>query len=494
MRYLLYGNALSAFRQVRVWQVPNDSALAQAGGLTPPTGAVAQIVYQPCNASLKFLLPATFQPGVYAVEIPGAKPVVLNRPQLWFLQPERLEPGLAENQAPPGAKVQLIGKDFLLPGDKGHPLLAFHAAAGGVSRTIIPDKSEKFSLSATLPQDLAPGSYELRVSNGFGGAAGFSAPLKIEIKRPDAWPDKVFNVKSFGAAGDDTADDTQAIRAALEAAEKNGGGIVYFPWGTYRLTDWIRIPKKTVLRGVERDATILKWPVDEPQTDADFTPVAIYGDTSYGVENLSFIARKVNTIFMDLSMGNNIHPELKTLVNPEGSHDVFFRHVAFHHWMQCSHPDRNAALWAKRYTDNSNPYNFRNQAVRNFEVSDCLFQGADQSFSNIRNARILRNSFSNGMGYCWTCLGGGAWFTVAEENDLRCSSSWGYGMIGMNRIYSSRNISHNFVHGEREAMTCNISATPAIRRPGPQRNAPHRKQEHRLVWSAESGRTARLHA
>jgi hypothetical protein len=32
----------------------------------------------------------------------------------------------------------------------------------------------------------------------------------------------------------------------------------------------------------------------------------------------------------------------------------------------------------------------------------------------------------------------------------------------MNRILSSRNISHNFVHGEREAMTLDISATPAI--------------------------------
>jgi hypothetical protein len=459
---LLYGDALAPFHQVRVWQLPDDPDVPIATETTTPPTAAARTVYQACNASLKFLLPETFQPGVYAVEIPGAKPVVLNRPQTWYLQPDSLEPGLVENQAPPGAKVQLIGKDFLLPGDKGQPLLALHAASGGQWRKITPDKAEKFSLHATLPKDLPPGKYEMRVSNGFGGAAGWSDSLQIEIKTPDYWPDKVFNVKSFGALGDDMADDTQAIRAALDAAEKNGGGVVYFPWGTYRLIDWIRIPKKTILRGEERDATILKWPVDEPLTEADFSQVAVYGDTSYGVENLSFIARKVNTIFMDLSVANNIDQDLKPHVNPEGSRDVFFRHVAFHHWMQCGHPDRSPELWAKRYTDNSNPFNFRSGAIRNFEVSDCLFQGANQGFYNIRNARILRNSFSNGMGYCWTCLGGGAWFTVAEENDLRCSSSWGYGKIGMNGIYSSRNISHNFVHGEREAMTCDISATPAI--------------------------------
>jgi hypothetical protein len=27
-------------------------------------------------------------------------------------------------------------------------------------------------------------------------------------------------------------------------------------------------------------------------------------------------------------------------------------------------------------------------------------------------------SFSNGMGDCWTCLGGGAWFTVAKRNEF----------------------------------------------------------------------------
>jgi hypothetical protein len=454
---LLYGNGLGGLTSVEVQRLPEEQS----------TNAVSQSpvqvpTIQACNESVKFLLPPSLEPGVYAVDIKGAKQVILNRPQLWFLQPEQLMPGLCQNQAPPGAKIQIVGKDILLPDHKGHPLLYMRPVSGRAWRTISPEKAEKFSLRATLSSDLAPGTYEIRVSNGFGGTEGLSDPLTVEIRRPDIWPEKTFDVRSFGAMGDDMTDDTAAIRSALDAAEKNGGGVVYFPWGTYRLTDWIRIPRKTILRGEDRDATILKWPVDEPQTEADFVPACVYGDTSYGLENLSLIARKANTILMDLSSPSNIAPELKPFVNPEGSHDIFLRRVSFHHWMQCSHPDRNQLLWAKRYTDNSTPYNFRNGAIRNFEVSDCLFQGGNQSFFNIRNARILRNSFSNGMGYCWTCLGGGAWFTVAEDNDLRCSSSWGYGKIGMNRILSSRNICHNFVHGEREAMTLDISATPAI--------------------------------
>lgn len=454
---LLYGNGLEPVSSVRVQRLEDNSSDRAVAG----NSADVQTL-QPCNASLKFVMPSKLEPGVYSVDFRGPGPVVLNRPQLWFLQPEHLEPGLVQNQAPPGARVQIVGKDILLPGKQGSPSLMIRPVSGGEWRRIAPDKAEKFSLRATLPQDLAPGTYQVRVSNGFGGEAGFSDPLPIEIRRPDAWPEKIFNVRSFGALGDDATDDTAAIRTALDAAEKNGGGVVWFPWGTYRLTDWIRIPKKTILRGEARDATILKWPVDEPLAESDFVPACIYGDTSYGIENLSLIARKADTILLDLSTPNNIAPELKPFVNPDGSRDVFLRKVAFHHWIHCSHPDRNKTLWQKRYTDDSNPFNFRNGAARNIEVSDCIFQGANQAFFNIRNARILRNSFSNGMGYCWTCLGGGAWFAVAEENDLRCSSSWGYGKIGMNRILSSRNICHNFVHGEREAMTLDISATPAI--------------------------------
>ena len=454
---LLYGNGLAAVTSVNVRRLPDE-------GSTNTVSAQSEEVrtLQPCNASLKFIMPSGFATGVYSAELKGAKPVIINRPQLWFMQPERLEPGLAQNQSPAGSRIQIVGKDMHLPGKEGKPSVFIRPVSGGAWRNIKPDHAEKFSLRATLPADLQPGAYQIRVSNGFGGEAGLSDPLDVEIRKPDSWPDKKFDVRSFGALGDDTTDDTAAIRSALDAAEKNGGGVVYFPWGTYRLTDWIRIPRKTILRGEERDATILKWPVDEPQVEADFVPACVYGDTSFGIENLSLIARKANTILTDLGSPNNIAPDLKPFVNPEGSHDVFLRHVSFHHWMHCSHPDRNTTLWAKRYTDNSNPYNFRNGAIRNLEVSDCLFQGANQSFFNIRNARILRNAFSNGMGYCWTCLGGGAWFTVAEENDLNCSSSWGYGKIGMNRILSSRNVSHNFVHGEREAMTLDISATPAI--------------------------------
>ncbi len=47
---------------------------------------------------------------------------------------------------------------------------------------------------------------------------------------------EVFNVKSFGAKGDGVVDDTVAIQTAATAAFDAGGGVVFFPAGTYNHT------------------------------------------------------------------------------------------------------------------------------------------------------------------------------------------------------------------------------------------------------------------
>ena len=43
----------------------------------------------------------------------------------------------------------------------------------------------------------------------------------------------VFDVRAFGAKGDGLAKDTASIQAAVDAAEKAGGGEVYLGAGTY---------------------------------------------------------------------------------------------------------------------------------------------------------------------------------------------------------------------------------------------------------------------
>jgi hypothetical protein len=475
---LLYGGGLAAVDAVFLWRLqdaaPGLPPAAQPGD--PPAKAARVKPLQPSPGSVKFQAPESLAPGVFAIQAaagPERSAVrVLNRPELWFAQPIILRPGLAANQAPPGAEIQVVGKNLTVRGDASpRPRLMVRPSGGGAAVAVAVSKAEPFSLMARLPDDLPPGIYELFAHPGKGGPAAWGEPLAIEVKSPVAWPSKQFNVRAYGAKGDDVADDTKAVRDALSAAEKNGGGVVYFPWGTYRLSSSLVVPARTILKGEVRDAVVLKWPLDPPTDDADFTKAAVFIGPECGLEDLTFTARKVEHILLDVQAefyaGKTVPPEAATRIRPFGrGGDIFLRRLVVHHLLLSGRPEQQKPVTEnpklnKRYWEG-----LRNIVIhdgRNIEVSDSIFEGGDNQFANLVNARIVRNTFANHMGYCWTALGGGAVDVVCEGNDLKASSSWGWGWVGMQRVYSAHNTTHNFVRGEREAMTLDISSLPSAR-------------------------------
>lgn len=70
----------------------------------------------------------------------------------------------------------------------------------------------------------------------------------------------VYNVRGFGAIGDDNHDDTASVQAAIAACETGGGGVVYFPPGRYKITGTLSSTKSGVsLQGADWAASTINF-------------------------------------------------------------------------------------------------------------------------------------------------------------------------------------------------------------------------------------------
>lgn len=100
----------------------------------------------------------------------------------------------------------------------------------------------------------------MQISNG---EAGSSVRAKLNVKLAE-W----VNVKdpAYGATGDGSTDDTAAITAAIVAC--SGGGIVFFPAGTYKVTSTVDIVSifstSLTLMGVSQKYSIITGSVSGP--------------------------------------------------------------------------------------------------------------------------------------------------------------------------------------------------------------------------------------
>lgn len=101
-----------------------------------------------------------------------------------------------------------------------------------------------------------------------------------------------FNVKNltYGAAGDGVTDDFASIQAAINAAV--GGGIVFFPPGTYRTTQAFTVGAKVSLMGCGPAASVLQ--IDHATAD-----LLTYGNASgtdwQFIRSMKLAAKQANT-------------------------------------------------------------------------------------------------------------------------------------------------------------------------------------------------------
>jgi hypothetical protein len=184
---------------------------------------------------------------------------------------------LSTDQAAPGESVRALGRNLVdlnlySQAAEGETPLSHGGYVTSRTRVVLRhdttmdyvckvEKASAYDVRFRLPENLQTGKYEVYVHNGLGGSAGWSPPQALRIAAPVAWPTKRFNIADYGAKGIFTQlggkngrthgmyDDSDAVEAALKAAGRNGGGVVYFPAGSTMITRTMNVPKYTVLRG-----------------------------------------------------------------------------------------------------------------------------------------------------------------------------------------------------------------------------------------------------
>ncbi len=117
------------------------------------------------------------------------------------------------------------------------------------------------------------------------------------------FPDKIFNVKEFGATGNGETNDTSAIDSAIDKCNSSGGGTVYFPDGKYGAGS-IHL-KSNVRLLLESNAVVFGLPgaFEEPEPHPldkfkyeDFGHQHFHDSLFYGenVTNIAIVGGKIN--------------------------------------------------------------------------------------------------------------------------------------------------------------------------------------------------------
>lgn len=206
--------------RVRVFaQSPAAPFLAEAA-ITRLAGGLAAIT-----------LPANLPPGSALLLWPEnadgiGRPALVNQTESWWIGPDL---------AAPGDTVSVFGRN-LTHGNTDTRSWVYLQDHSGTGRWLSTTSANPCKADVALPADLSNGLYRVWSHSGRGAAYGWSGPLALTVEHGSPWSTNVLDVTAFGARGDDNADDTAAITAALDAARRSPGATVRFPAGAYLLS------------------------------------------------------------------------------------------------------------------------------------------------------------------------------------------------------------------------------------------------------------------
>ena len=241
-------------------------ALEPANGVspaTPPANAIYPAITQTDTNSadgefVTATMPLTATPGVYDLWVKNASgwssPYLLNAARSLYQ---------SQYQAYNGMTMEMVGRNFNQSefGGKTETEVQLNDGTDPAITALIVSLSP-YDVSFTVTGATVGKTYSVQVSNDNG--ADWSSPSSGQtltiISVPSdplglgvPWAgvfnwNNVFNVNTYGASGTTTTDVTTDVQNAVNAASSAGGGVVYFPNGTYYISH-VALHPDVVLEG-----------------------------------------------------------------------------------------------------------------------------------------------------------------------------------------------------------------------------------------------------
>lgn len=185
-----------------------------------------------------------------------------------------------------GSSFRIFGRNLFFGRTPTVRLLDIKTGSSSYA-TVDTTRSTDYLLQASAPTSVVPGdAYDVYVSNGYfgNGSSGSETLVKEGLVGRSGGTDffglgttwasdidyfqNVYNTSSdtrlsLHTAGDGQRDDTAAINDAVWMAGQAGGGIVYLPAGTYKLSSsggcMITLPKRVSIVGAGSSQTVMNY-------------------------------------------------------------------------------------------------------------------------------------------------------------------------------------------------------------------------------------------
>lgn len=226
-----------------------------------------------------------------------SEPIFINKPVVQMISEEKIRIGGA---------IKVWGRGLSLSDhDLSLTKVYFRRDSSFIPANI--REGNTLELEIDVPQGLVEGeSYELVISNGLGGTLGYlqyGKPLLVLPSSTDplrlgvAWASevdmlqKVYDAKSdtrlpLRAIGNGIVDDTSALQQSLDYIGVNGGGVLYLPIGTYKITSALQLKhSKVLLSGQSKSQTVIRYG-EENNRNSYFLSFAEENIKYSGISNL----------------------------------------------------------------------------------------------------------------------------------------------------------------------------------------------------------------